>query len=71
MRVLYKFYNLAKIKLITVDSSLLATTIYQRYLFCRKLDIKAGKMADICALITKEASNNTQNIKQFQNCNRS
>ena len=56
---------------VVVASGLLANNIYQWYLLCRKLDIKSGKMADLCTLIIIEALNNTQNIKWLQNRNRS
>ena len=47
-----------------------ATFSYQRYLLCRKLDIKLAKMADLCTLIDNDVPKEMQNIKWLQNRNR-
>ena len=48
---------------VVVTGGLLAKVLYQRYLLCRKLNIKSAKMANLCTLIDNDVPNKIQNSK--------
>jgi hypothetical protein len=56
---------------VVVANGLLAKVIYQKYLLCRKLDIKSANMDNLCALIDNDEPNKIQYLKRLQNRNHS
>jgi hypothetical protein len=48
---------------VMVAFGFLAKVLYQRYLLCRKLNIKSAKMADLCTFIDNDVPNKIQNSK--------